>query len=162
MNLLRVNDMKKRNIFAALLMIVFANNVYADEAGFLTVDEIVADGYELMSGLQILDLMNNYKIKVVDIETGAVSVSKNDNLNDAIDRKFTDKKGDKPSSMLDPRLMARAPPLDGKIERRVVGDELISTNGVRTYHFRLYKKQEKIYAVRDIDYGNVFLEVKVK
>ena len=159
MNLLRVNDMKKRNIFAALLMIVFANNVYADEAGFLTVDEIVADGYELMSGLQILDLMNNYKIKVVDIETGAVSVSKNDNLNDAIDRKFTDKKGDKPSSMLDPRLMARAPPLDGKIERRVVGDELISTNGVRTYHFRLYKKQEKIYAVRDIDYGNVFFHI---
>ncbi len=162
MNLLRVNDMKKRNIFAALLMIVFANNVYADEAGFLTVDEIVADGYELMSGLQILDLMNNYKIKVVDMGPGAVSVSKNDNLNDAIDRKFTDKKGDKPSSMLDPRLMARAPPLDRKIERRVVGDELISTNGVRTYHFRLYKKQEKIYAVRDIDYGNVFLEVKVK
>ncbi len=162
MNMLRVNPMKKCNIFVALLMIVLSNNAYTDEAGFLTVDEIVADGYELMSGLQILDLMNNYKIKVVDIETGAVSISENDNLNDAIDRKFIDKKGDKPSSILDPRLMARAPMLEGKIERRVVGDELISTDGVRTYHFRLYKKQEKIYAVRDIDHGNVFLEVEVK
>lgn len=162
MNLLRVNPMKKCNIFVALLMIVFSNNAYTEEATFLTVDEIIADGYQLLSGLQILDIMNNHTIKVVDIETGAVSISKNDNLNDAIDRKFTDKKADKLSSMLDPRLMARAPPLDGKIERRVVGDELVSTNGVRTYHFRLYKKQEKIYAVRDIDHGDVFFEVMVK
>ncbi len=162
MNLLRVNPMKKCNIFVALLIAVFSNNAYTEEATFLTVDEIIADGYQLLSGLQILDIMNNYTIKVVDIETGAVSISKNDNLNDSIDRKFVDKKSEKASSILDPRLMARAPPLDGKIERRVVGDELISTDGVRTYHFRLYKKQEKIYAVRDIDYGNVFFEVMVK
>jgi len=154
--------MNKINVFAVLLITVFSVNSYAGEKPFLTVDEIIADGYQLLSGLQILDMMNNHTIKVVDIETGAVSISRNDSLNDSIDRKFVDKKGDKASSILDPRLMARAPALDGKIERRVVGDELVSTDGVRTYHYRLYKKQERIFAVRDIDHGNVFLEVKVK
>lgn len=154
--------MNRFKVFAVLLITVFSVNSNAGEKPFLTVDEIVADGYEMLSGLQILEIMNNHTIKVTDIETDAVSISKNDTNNDAIDREFVDKKKDKASAILDPRLMARAPPLDGVIERRVVGDELISTDGVRTYHFRLYKKQDKIYAVRDIDHGNVFFEVKVK
>ena len=154
--------MNKLNVFAVLLMLTFPVNSYADEKPFLTVDEIIADGYKLLSGLQILDMMNNNTIKVVDIETGVVSISRNDSFNDAMDRKFVEKKSDKASAFLDSRLMARAPALEGKIERKVVGDELVSTDGIRTYRFRLYKKQEKIFAVRDIDHGNVFFEVKVK
>lgn len=159
---MRVDYMNKFNVCAVLLILMFSINSHADEKPFLTVDEIIADGYKLMSGLQILDIMNNHTIKVVDIETGAVSISKNDSLNDSLDRKFIEKKSDKLSTLLDPRLMARAPPLDGKIERRVVGDELIATDGVRTYHYRLYKRHERIFAVRDIDHDNVFFEVKVR
>ena len=154
--------MNKFKVFVVLLITVFSINSNAGEKPFLTVDEIVADGYEMLSGLQILDIMNNHTIKVTDIETDAVIISKNDTNNDAIDREFVDKKKGKASTILDSRLMARAPPLDGEIKRRVVGDELISTNGLRTYRFRLYKKQERIFAVRDIDHGNVFFEVKVK
>jgi len=132
----------------------------------LTVDELVDSGYSLLSGQQILEIMTNHTIKVVDIETDAVSISKNDESNTDtdidIDRKFVETKSDKASYFLDPRLMARAPPLEGKIERKVIGDDLIATDGVRTYHYRLYKKQERIFAVRDIDSGNVFFEVLVK
>ena len=155
--------MNKFNIVVVLLMLLmFPIDSYADEKSFLTVDEITGDGFKMLSGLQILDMMNDHTIQVVDIETGAINISKNDSFNDVIGRKFVETKSDKSSAFLDPRLAARAPALEGKIEREVAGDELISTDGVRTYHYRLYKKQEKIYAVRDIDHGNVFFEVKVK
>jgi len=154
--------MNKFNVCAVLLITMFSINVFADEKHFLTVDELVNNGYILLSGQQVLEIMNNHTIKVVDIETDAVTVSRNDKSGAAMDRKFVETKSDKASTLLDTRLLARAPALEGKIERKVVGDELIATDGVRTYHYKLYKKQEKIYAVRDIDYGNVFLEVEVK
>jgi hypothetical protein len=137
-------------------------NVYADEKPFLTVDELLNNDYVLMSGEQVLKLINAKSLKVVDIETEAVISSRINKSEDGIERSFGEAKDEKASYFLDPRLMARAPALDGKIERKVVGDELISTNGVRTYHYRLYEKQGKIFAVRDIDNGNVFFEIKVK
>ena len=154
--------MNRFNIYTVLLITVFSINSHADEKTFLTVEELVDNGYSLLSGQQILEIMTNHTIKVVDIETNAVSISKNDESNTDMGRKFVETKSDKASYFLDPRLMARAPPLEGKIERKVAGDELIATDGVRTYHYRLYKKQERIFAARDIDNGNVFLEVEVK
>ena len=41
-------------------------------------------------------------------------------------------------------------------------DALVATDGVRTYHYSLYKKQDELFAVRDIDYGYVFYKVTVK
>ncbi len=149
-------------ICRSLLLSMLTFSVNADETHFLTVDELVENNYVLLTGRQILEIMNQHSIKVVDIETDAVTISRNSETNANMDRKFEEKKSDKASYFLDPRLMARAPMLEGKIERKVVGDELVATDGIRTYHYRLYKKQEKIYAVRDIDNGNVFLEVKVK
>ncbi|GMR01235.1 MAG: hypothetical protein BMS9Abin19_0601 [Gammaproteobacteria bacterium] len=154
--------MNKFNVCVVLLITMLSVNVCADEKHFLTVDELVDNGYILLSGEQVLEIMGNHTIKVVDIETDAVTISRNDKSGAVMDRKFVETKNDKASSLLDARLLARAPALEGKIEREVVGDELIATDGVRTYHYKLYKKQEKIYAVRDIDHGNVFFEVEVK
>ena len=162
MKILRVEHMNILNVCRILLLSIFAVSANADERHFLTVDELVENNYVLLSGQQILEIMNQHSIKVVNIETEAVTVSMNDSNSANIDREFVEKKSGKASSFLDPRLMARAPRLEGKVERKVVGDELIATDGVRTYHYRLYKKQDKIYAVRDIDNGNVFLEVKIK
>ncbi len=145
-----------------LLITMLSTSIYAGKTAFLTVTELVDSGYTLLSGLQILEIMENNTIQVVDIETDAVVVSKSDDASAAMDRKFVEKKSGSASSSFDARLMARAPALEGKIDRRVAGDELISTDGVRTYHFRLYKKQERIFAVRDIDNGDVFFEVEVK
>ncbi len=152
--------MNKLSVSAMLIM--FSMVVSADENTFLTVDALTESGFTPMSGQQILTVMANRKIKVVDIETGAMSVSKKNKSSVSIDRKFVETKSDNASTMFDPGLMARAPALEGKVERKVVGDELISTDGVRTYHYRLYKKQERIFAVRDIDHGNVFFEVKLQ
>lgn len=143
-----------------MLSVVFSFASYAGDKQFLTVDELIDKGYSLMSGEQMLELMRRKTIKVVDIETDAVQISKHDKSDAAMDRKFVETKTEKTSSLFDAGLLARAPALDGKVEREVVGDELVSTNGVRTYRYRLYRKQEKIFAVRDIDNGNVFLEIK--
>lgn len=152
--------MNKFNVCAALLITIFSINVSAGEKVFLTVDELINNGYVLLSGQQILEIMQNRTIKVVDIETAAETVSEKSKSHDGMNRKFAETKSDKASTLLDPRLMARAPALEGRIERKVVGDELIATDGIRTYHYRLYKKLDKIFAVRDIDHGNVFFEVK--
>ena len=143
-----------------VLSVVLSFGSYAGDKRFLTVDELIDNGYSLMPGEQMLELMRSKTIKVVDIETDAVLISKHDKSDVAMERKFVETKTEKSSSLFDVRLLARAPALDGKIEREVVGDELVSTNGVRTYRYRLYRKQERIFAVRDIDNGNVFLEVK--
>lgn len=145
-----------------ILLLLFSVISHAGGKEFLTVDELVEHGYVQLSGERILEIMSNNKIKVVDIETEAVSISKSDASKAGMEREFKEEKSDKASFFLDSRLMARAPPLDGKIDRKVVGDELVSTDGVRTYHYSLYEKEGRMFAVRDIDAGNVFFEVQLK
>ena len=145
-----------------VLLALFSVSSYADEKEFLTVDELIEHGYIQLSGQKILEIMSNNKIKVVDIETEAVSISKNDDAKAGMEREFKETKSDKASFFLDSRLIARAPPLEGRIERKVVGDVLVATDGVRTYNYTLYEKDGRMFAVRDIDAGNVFFEVEMK
>lgn len=154
--------MYKIKSLIVLLLLFLSLDICADEKQFLTVDELVEHGYVQLSGQKILEIMNNNQIKVIDIETDAVTISNQEQSKTGMDREFKATKSDKASFFLDSRLMARAPPLEGKIERKVVGDELISTDGVRTYSFRVYEKQGRMFAVRDIDSGNVFFEVKLE
>ncbi len=147
-------------IYGVLLIAILSINAQADSSKFLTVDELVDRGYKVVSGLQIHEMMANHTIRVIDIETDAEIVSNKKSSEEAMDRKFVEKKSDKASLLLDTRLMARAPALEGEIERKVVGDQLVSTDGLRTYRYRLYEKEGRIFAVRDIDHGNVFFEVK--
>ena len=145
-----------------VLLALFSVSSYADEKEFLTVDELIEHGYVQLSGQKILEIMSNNKIKVVDIETEAVSISKNDDAKAGMEREFKETKSDKASFFLDSRLIARAPPLEGRIDRKVVGDVLVATDGVRTYNYTLYEKDGRMFAVRDIDAGNVFFEVQLK
>lgn len=154
--------MNKFKIYLVIMVLFFSINIHADEKQFLTVNELVENGYTRLTGQQIIEVMNNNKIKVVDIETEAISISKHDESDVAMDREFKETKKDKASFFLDSRLMARAPALEGKIERKVVGDELVSTDGVRTYHYSVYEKQGRMFAVRDIDNGNVFFEIELQ
>ena len=156
----------------SLAILAVSQQLYAEEVidntkePFLTVEKIIEDGYSKLSGLQLTELMDKHVIEVVDIETDAVAVSqlKSDSTvsESGMERKFDEAKKDKASAFLDTRLLARAPPLDGKIERRVEGDALVATDGIRTYSYRVYEKQGHMYAVRDIDAGYVYYEVMVK
>ena len=145
-----------------VLTMLFSALCHADEKVFLTVDELVQHGYVKLSGQRILEIMDKHKIKVVDIETDAVSISRSDADRAGMQREFKETKSDKASFFLDSRLMARAPPLDGKIERKVVGDELVASDGVRSYSYTLYEKEGRMFAVRDIDAGSVFYEVQLE
>ncbi len=131
----------------------------ADEKQFLTVDKLLANGYVKLSGNELFELMKNSVIRVVDIETSAVTISRHDADTVGLERKFSEAKQNKPLYFLDTRLLARAPPLDGNIRRKVDGDELVATDGIRTYRYSVYRKQGRLFAVRDIDHGNVFFEV---
>jgi hypothetical protein len=154
-----MHDLKS---FILVLLALFSVGTYAAEEEFLTVDELVKQGYVKLSGERILEIMNKHKIKVVDIETDAVSISKSEDAKAGMEREFKETQSDKASFFLDSRLIARAPSLDGKIERKVVGDALVATDGVRTYNYTLYEKDGRMFAVRDIDAGNVFFEVQLK
>jgi len=145
----------------AVLLVLFSVASHAVEKEFLTVDELVKHGYARLSGQKIIEIMNNYEIMVVDIETDAVSISKNDDKT-GMEREFKETKSDKTAFFLDSRLIARAPPLQGKIERKVVADELVASDGVRTYNYTIYEKAGRMFAVRDIDAGKVFFEVQLK
>ncbi|MCW8851283.1 MAG: hypothetical protein OQK44_01355 [Gammaproteobacteria bacterium] len=154
-----MNNLKS---FILVLLALFSVSTHAAEEEFLTVDELVRHGYVKLSGERITEIMNKHKIKVVDIETDAVSISKSEEAKAGMEREFKETQSDKASFFLDSRLIARAPPLDGKIERKVVGDALVATDGVRTYNYTLYEKDGRMFAVRDIDAGNVFFEVQLK
>ena len=154
-----MNNLKS---FILVLSVLFSVSSYAAEEEFLTVDELVKHGYVKLSGERIMEIMNNHKIKVVDIETDAVSISKSEDAKAGMEREFKETQSDKASFFLDSRLIARAPPHDGKIERKVVGDALVATDGVRTYNYTLYEKDDRMFAVRDIDAGNVFFEVQLQ
>ena len=151
----------------SLALLAVTQQLYAEEIidnanqPFLTVEKIKEDGYTKLSGLKIIELMDKHVIEVVDIETDAVAVSQLDK-EQGMERAFDTQKKDRASAFLDTRLLARAPPLEGKIKRHVEGDSLVSTDGVRTYRFSVYEKDGHMYAVRDIDAGYVYYEVKVK
>ncbi len=157
--------MANRKLYIVSLLMVFSflsNSVFADEKQFLTVEELTKNGYVQLTGSQLSTLMEKRVIKVVDIETDAVSISQQGKTETGMDRKFKDVKSDRSLYFLDSRLLARAPGLEGKIDRKIVGDELISTDDLRTYHYSVYEKQGKYFAVRDIDHGNVYYRVDVK
>ena len=147
---------------SGFLILVFSfliNNVSANEKHFLTVDELIENGYTQLSGLQLIDLLKQHKIEIRDIETDAVSISTRTNPVTGNSRKAEELKSDRPLYFLDARLLARAPSLEGKPDYKVVEDELIATDGVRTYHIKFYEKQGKMFGARDIDNGNVFFEI---
>ena len=137
-------------------------NLSADDSGFTKVEDLVKDGFEKLAGHQIATLMDKHVIEVVDIETDAVTVSKRGAGEAGMERKFEKTKPENASAMFNPRLLARAPALEGKLERKVAVDALVVTDGVRTYRYSIYKKQDELFAVRDIDHGYVFYKVTVK
>jgi len=151
------------SVFSFVILCLF-NNVHAAEKHFLTVDELLNNGYSQLTEAQLTYLLKESKIEVRDIETEAVSLSTRTNADasNTANRKSEDIKTDKPLYFLDARLIARAPPLEGEPDFKVKGSKLIATDGVRTYHIRFYEKQGKIFGARDIDHGNVFFQIIVR
>ena len=137
---------------------------HADIKNFLTVDNLIENGYTQLTGLQLIELLNEHKVEVRDIETESVSLSTRieTEAGNTANRTSKELKAGKSSYFLDTRLLARAPSLSGEPDYKVSEDEMIATDGLRTYHIRFYEKKGKMYGARDIDNGSVFFEIIVK
>ena len=156
---------KNKNIFPGALLCLMLSawgTTFADEKQFLTVDALLENGYVQLTGNQLTGLLNEHELEIHDIETDAVYLSTSDNEADKSNGRIERTKNQPGKKSLDVKLLARAPMLIDDPERKVVGDELISSDGVRTYHIKLYEKQGRIFGSRDIDHGDVFFEIKIK
>jgi hypothetical protein len=156
---------KSKTFFAGPLLFLLLSawgTVFADEKPFLTVEALLEDGYVQLTGSQLTALLQEHKIEIHDIETDAVYLSTRDSQADISNSTTVQTKNQSAKKSLDVNLLARAPMLMDDPERKVVGDELISSDGVRTYHIKLYEKQGRILGSRDIDHGDVFFEIRIK
>lgn len=157
-----------KEILAISLLLVssclVAEASHADIKKFLTVDNLIENGYTQLTGLQLIELLNEHKVEVRDIETESVSLSTRieTEAGNTVNRTSKELKAGKSSYFLDTRLLARAPSLSGEPDYKVSEDEMIATDGLRTYHIKFYEKKGKMYGARDIDNGNVFFEIIVK
>jgi len=57
---------------------------------------------------------------------------------------------------------SRAPLLAGSGKLQIKGDEIVNSDGIRSFSSRLYKKDNVIMGVRDIDNGRVYLKIIIK
>ena len=140
--------MRPGHFFVSATLLAFLSlfaNVQAAEKHFLTVDELIIHNYTKLTGQQILDLMSRHSIKVIDIETDAVALSTRKKSEAGMEREFEGVKDNKALYFLDARLLARAPALEGKVDRKVIGDELVATDGIRTYRYTVYEKQNRLF-----------------
>jgi hypothetical protein len=145
-------------LLPALLLINI--NAFAVDAKFLTVDVLLANGYTQLTGSQLNELLKTQSIEIHDIETEAVYFSEHDGSDNTNNRKLEQTRGHGAGYLLNAELLARAPSLAGQPDYRIAGNELIAEDGVRTYHIKLYRKNDRIFIARDIDHGNVFYEIK--
>jgi len=136
--------------------------VFADGEHFLTVDELLKAGFTQLTGLQLIELLNEKEVEVRDIETDAVYISVRNEDGSLDNRKIEKEKSQSMKYLLNAKLLARAPLLSENAKYEVSGDELISKDGIRTYHIKFYEKQGRMFGARDIDNGNVFYELTVK
>lgn len=144
------------------LLLSLWGTLFADEKPYLTVNALLEQGYVQLTGDQLTALLNEHKIEIHDIGTDAVYLSTSGDQTGKSASKIEQTKNQTAKKSLDVNLLARAPMLADDPERKVVGDELISSDGVRTYHIRLYEKQGRIFGSRDIDNGDVFFEIRKK
>ena len=125
-------------ILFLLLMLCLSNFSLANSGESLTVDELKNTGYTQLTGLQIIALLNQQRVAVRDIATDAVYISVR-NKNGSLDnRKIENDKSPSSKYLFDTELLARAPLLSKNAKYEVLGDELISKDGIRTYKIKFY------------------------
>ena len=131
---------------------------YADSGESLTVDKLIAQGYVLVQGEQLMQLFQMRKLAVSDIETGEVFILEGDRQKTGKNDKVEKVASARPEKMFDPELTAR-PPMLRDARYQIRNDMIIASDGIRSYHLRFYIKGDTLYGARDVDAGKVYLKV---
>mgnify|MGYP001829202206 CR=1 FL=1 len=131
---------------------------YADSGESLTVDKLIAQGYVLVQGEQLMQVFQMRKLAVSDIETGEVFILEGDRQKTGKNDRVEKVTSASPEKMFDPELTAR-PPMLRNARYQIRNDMIIATDGVRSYRLRFYMKGDTLYGARDVDAGNVYFKV---
>lgn len=153
-----VINMKFLISFLSVLLIstqVLAQNTDIE----LTVKGLIANGYHKMSGDEIQKQLLNKKLVLIDLD--AKSQYEAILLTSGKTKKKKTVK-EHPSTLTDAKFQGRAPILKGPVEYSVKGDAIVTTDGIRTHISTLYKKDDDILGIRDVDNGQVNFRITIK
>lgn len=149
-----------KNILFALMVIVIATPVLAIEnKTSLTASKLLSDGFKKMSGTAIRKKFIGPTLIIMDLLAG----SEYEAIFTADGKSELKKiKEDKAQTLTDADYHGRSVLLTGFNTFTINADTVFTTDGVRSYISTLYKKDEMILGVRNIDNGRVYFQVKLK
>ena len=147
-------------LITLLTCLLLATSIDAiEKKGPPLVKDLLNDNYTEMTPQQFRQQLINKELVIIDLQSGAeyeVTLQQNKTT------KLKKIKEEKPSTLTDPDYQGRPTLLKGDISFKVEGDNFISTDGIRVYTIKLYKKGDKILGVRDVDYGQANFQIKLK
>ena len=149
-----------KTILITLCCLLYAAQLSAVEnTPNLSIEYLLKNGYLKMSAEEIHAQLIDKTLTVLDLQAG--SKYKAIFLKDGA-RELKKIKEAHPSSLTDAEYQGRAETLTGKASFFLEGDKVISSDGVRTYSILLYQKDDEIYGMRDVDYGHIHFQIKIK
>jgi len=122
----------------------------------LTVEDILADGYKQMTGKQIHALLEEQKLVVLNLTTGARYESVAATANKRTQNKTAEEGLE---YLTNPELHGQAPAMDGASTYTIENNTIKSTDGVRSHVISLYRKKNRVLGTRDVDHRKIIFEV---
>ena len=125
----------------------------------LTLTSLEKQHYKEMTSKEISELLLGKTITLKDLLSKAVYEVKINN--EGLTKKKVIKEKS-PETLTSIEYNSRAALLTDGLELVVKGNKIITSDGVRTYMSTLYKKQNIIYGVRDIDHDSVNFQIIIE
>lgn len=142
------------SVLSFLINIAFAGN---NES--LTLDYLIKNNYQIMSAAEINEIISGNKVILKDLLSKAVYELKIDGSGTAEKKTISEKS---PASITSVEYSSRADLLSGDVKLSVKGRNIVITDGIRTYISNLYKKEDNIYVIRDVDNSKVSFKIIIK
>ena len=145
--------MKKIILLISINIMIF-NTALAENNNILILQKL--QGYKIMTGIEISEILLGKTVILKDLLSEAVYEIKI-NKNGVTEKKTLKTKSPKTLTNVD--YQARADLLKGALKFTIEGNKVITTDGLRTYVSTLYKKDNNIYGVRDVDHESVNFQI---
>ena len=146
-----------KNMLFGLIILAIAAPVFATEnTTSFTAKKLISSGYILMTGAVIRKELIGRTVTIVDLLAGSEYEAKF--LADG-KSELKKTKDNKPGTLTDADYQERAPLLTGFNTFTIKGDTVMTTDGVRSYTSKLYKKGNVILGVRNVDNGKVYFQI---
>jgi len=145
--------MKKIILLISINIMIF-NTALAENNNILILQKL--QGYKIMTGIEISEILLGKTVILKDLLSEAVYEIKI-NKNGVTEKKTLKTKSPKTLTNVD--YQARADLLKGALKFTIEGNKIITTDGLRTYVSTLYKKDNNIYGVRDVDHESVNFQI---